>query len=441
MRTDTLYSLKTKFTAFSLLIIVPVIFFFMIYYPKQLSGIFQEALLERYNEQASAASFGLAVGMSTENYALIREGIAQVKKNKELLYIIILDSMSGVVASINRTEYQPDVISLRNLPRIHVESSIVRLHQPIAFEGKPLGELLLGFSTNEIDEHLGEIQRLSHVIGSLCVILISFLIWLMTAKLTGPLVKIAHIAESFSKGEAFETIDVDTKDEIGVLTRTFNSMVKKINEKSNALLQGKRFSEDLLATIPTALLTIDASFRVVSVNKSFCRLFQVLPNAVEGHVLQQVLENLKFPQETIQSILYGKEFYDVEIRLPVEETPAGIHGENIILRLTLTSIVSHSVSSRESKTMLLIIDDITSDVLAEEERMKLIHELHASTNKVNTLSGLLPICASCKKIRDDKGGWNVLEQYIHDHSEAKFSHSLCPDCASKYLDDLNSLNK
>jgi hypothetical protein len=50
---------------------------------------------------------------------------------------------------------------------------------------------------------------------------------------------------------------------------------------------------------------------------------------------------------------------------------------------------------------------------------------------VRTLRGILPICASCKKIRDDKGYWNQLESYIRDHSEAEFSHSLCPECIEK----------
>jgi len=89
----------------------------------------------------------------------------------------------------------------------------------------------------------------------------------------------------------------------------------------------------------------------------------------------------------------------------------------------------------KSKTMLLILDDITADVRTEEEKIRLVQELQVSTSKVNTLTGLLPICASCKKIRDDKGSWNVLEQYIRDHSEAQFSHGLCPECAKRYFPD------
>jgi hypothetical protein len=75
-------------------------------------------------------------------------------------------------------------------------------------------------------------------------------------------------------------------------------------------------------------------------------------------------------------------------------------------------------------------------VAAENER--LIAELRSSLAQVNRLSGLLPICAACKKIRDDKGYWNQIESYLLSHSEAEFTHGLCPACAEKLFDDLPS---
>jgi AmiR/NasT family two-component response regulator len=66
-----------------------------------------------------------------------------------------------------------------------------------------------------------------------------------------------------------------------------------------------------------------------------------------------------------------------------------------------------------------------------EARGRLILELEDALAQVKTLSGLLPICASCKKIRDDDGYWNQLEAYIQDHSEVVFSHGLCPECAKE----------
>jgi hypothetical protein len=68
---------------------------------------------------------------------------------------------------------------------------------------------------------------------------------------------------------------------------------------------------------------------------------------------------------------------------------------------------------------------------AEEKQRRLIRELQKALAEVKTLSGMLPICANCKKVRDDKGYWNQIESYLADHSEAKLSHSICPECAQK----------
>ncbi len=81
----------------------------------------------------------------------------------------------------------------------------------------------------------------------------------------------------------------------------------------------------------------------------------------------------------------------------------------------------------------------------EEEREKLILNLHDALRKIKRLQGMLPICASCKKIRDDKGYWNQLEAYIEEHSEAEFTHGFCPDCMKKLygvsLDEDSDLKK
>ena len=75
--------------------------------------------------------------------------------------------------------------------------------------------------------------------------------------------------------------------------------------------------------------------------------------------------------------------------------------------------------------------DITLRKRDEAERFKLIEELTESLKQVKTLSGLLPICASCKRIRDDRGYWQQVETYIADHTDADFTHGICPDCLEK----------
>jgi hypothetical protein len=74
------------------------------------------------------------------------------------------------------------------------------------------------------------------------------------------------------------------------------------------------------------------------------------------------------------------------------------------------------------------IRDVTKRVQAEKEREELIADLEEALASIKTLRGLIPICVSCKKIRDDEGYWNQVEVYIAQHSEAEFTHGICPDC-------------
>jgi DNA-binding NarL/FixJ family response regulator len=71
---------------------------------------------------------------------------------------------------------------------------------------------------------------------------------------------------------------------------------------------------------------------------------------------------------------------------------------------------------------------------------KLIAELEEALSKVKTLSGLLPICSGCNKIRDDKGYWSQVEGYIQEHTDAQFTHGLCPDCIRKYFPEMEAAN-
>jgi PAS domain S-box-containing protein len=127
-------------------------------------------------------------------------------------------------------------------------------------------------------------------------------------------------------------------------------------------------------------------------------------------------------REVVQASLsrhtQGKEVEPYEYSLVTKE------GERIEAIITARTI------DYEGGTAILgIVTDITARVHAEREKERLIVELERALAQVKTLSGLLPICANCKKIRDDHGYWHQVEVYVRDHSQARFSHGLCPECA------------
>jgi hypothetical protein len=88
-----------------------------------------------------------------------------------------------------------------------------------------------------------------------------------------------------------------------------------------------------------------------------------------------------------------------------------------------------------------VVADITERVMAEADRVRLVAELTESLAKVKQLSGMLPICAYCKKIRDDKGYWERVETYISKHTDTVFSHGACPECAEKVMKELEEFKK
>ena len=102
---------------------------------------------------------------------------------------------------------------------------------------------------------------------------------------------------------------------------------------------------------------------------------------------------------------------------------------------TLKCIEDHWVAVYEDDRLIAtdgVLRDITEQKRLELEQNRLISELQDALANIHTLRGLLPICASCKKVRDDAGFWRQVEEYISAHADVSFTHGLCPDCRGKY---------
>lgn len=87
----------------------------------------------------------------------------------------------------------------------------------------------------------------------------------------------------------------------------------------------------------------------------------------------------------------------------------------------------------QSEEKLHVMNNRLSSLANEQEQ--LISELREAAANIKTLKGMLPICASCKKVRDDNGYWNQIESYVRKHSDAEFSHGICPDCMQRLYPD------
>jgi PAS domain-containing protein len=120
--------------------------------------------------------------------------------------------------------------------------------------------------------------------------------------------------------------------------------------------------------------------------------------------------------------------------LAMEKVRDTVHGRleasNLVIQNALDEVRKGTAALAESNRELQV--EITERKRAEEALEEERKRLQKALDDVRTLRGILPICANCKKIRDDQGYWNQVEVYVRDHTEAKFSHGICPECMKKF---------
>jgi PAS domain S-box-containing protein len=176
----------------------------------------------------------------------------------------------------------------------------------------------------------------------------------------------------------------------------------------------------LVESMEDGVLVLDARDRVVDVNPTARAL---IGSAAE--VVGRPLDDVPGPLGAAIAGLRERGADHMEVSLP------GTPGRYIDIHLSPLVDRDGSASGK-----VLVIHDLSERRALELERENLISELQAALRDIRTLRGLLPICASCKKIRDDEGSWKGLERYIMDHSDAQFSHDICPDCMRRLYPDL-----
>ena len=175
--------------------------------------------------------------------------------------------------------------------------------------------------------------------------------------------------------------------------------------------------DNIIENSPVGILLVDNSFGRIRSNKAI----RVMLGAQDGTFdTKELLARLEVDSKDLQNSLGSLPVLVKTFKLEVAGIPR-------IYEARISMVRPHE----SGEAFLFILIDRTEAHLAEEERARFICELQAALAKVKALSGLLPICSSCKNVRDDKGYWNQIEVYIRDHSEAEFSHGLCPSCAEK----------
>ncbi|MCL5097634.1 MAG: PAS domain S-box protein [Candidatus Omnitrophica bacterium] len=207
------------------------------------------------------------------------------------------------------------------------------------------------------------------------------------------------------------------------------AMLVDLTEGRRAEEMGDQFKR-VAEQHPHSIVVTDPTGNIEYVNAKFVQVSGYLEHEVLGRnprILKSCVTPPEKYQELWKTIIEGREWQG-------ELQNRRKNGELFWESVNITPIRG---TGGEITHYLAIEQDITARKAAEAERDQQIAELKSALDKVKTLSGLLPICASCKKIRDDKGCWNQLEAYIQQHSEVQFSHGLCQECLAKLYPELN----
>ena len=217
---------------------------------------------------------------------------------------------------------------------------------------------------------------------------------------------------------------------------TYEELERRIQELENIESESKerienleienRILEGVLNGVPDIIGIQMQDHKMVRYNKAGYEALNKTKKEIEGLTCFSLI-NRNMPCEdcATENALKSKKLETVERFIP-ELDGYFICRSNPVL--DESGEVSHIIEQ---------LHDITERKRLEIEKDKLIDELKTALSEVKILRGLIPICSHCKNIRDDKGYWKQIEDYLLDYSDARFSHGICPECAKKFYPDMD----
>jgi len=209
----------------------------------------------------------------------------------------------------------------------------------------------------------------------------------------------------------------------GIVVNSRDVTERKIIEEK--LRQSEERFRRIFEDGPLGMIIVDPDYRLLKANKAFCKMLGYAEQELTG----RSMEEFTHPEDWEKSeTLSQRALTGVNPLFQLEKRYLRKSRESVWATLTATT-----VPDQEGKILyaLGMIEDISARKAAEREKEELIIQLTDALAKIKTLRGLIPICAWCKKIRDDRGYWTRVETYIREHSDATFTHCICPTCLKK----------
>ena len=244
--------------------------------------------------------------------------------------------------------------------------------------------------------------------------------------------------------KAHDELEIRVKERTEELSKANEGLRIEVAERKRAeeaLTHSEQQLNSIIKTVPDIIYRLDTNGTITFISDAVTGYGYSTEDLIKSNMLDLVHpdDRQKATYRINERRAGERSTNSLEVRLLPRQracnaltiNPKAIDSKPVFL---VTAVGLYRFDKAETKNFIGtqgIAKDISARKRSEQEREKLIKELQDALAKVKKLSGLLPICASCKKIRDDKGYWNQLETYIREHSEAEFSHGICPDCGKK----------
>jgi PAS domain S-box-containing protein len=186
-------------------------------------------------------------------------------------------------------------------------------------------------------------------------------------------------------------------------------------------------SYKILNALTKPILVIDRNYHIVTINSAACRSFCLSAEDIIGQECFKITHKIDRPCWQEGTNCPAKVVFELKEKTQI------VHKHFLGDKVIFEEITAAPIFDDRGEVKFVVeeLHDITELIQSKE----IIEHLK---NEINTLRGIIPICFSCKKIRDDRGYWQQVEVYIRDRSEAKFSHAICPECFEKLYPELGN---
>jgi len=359
-----------------------------------------------------------------------------MEMDREIVYIFVQDTKRQVRVHTFGKTFPIDLKELGVVPAAngfrvrHLETeqgTVLDFAAPV-MQGR-IGTVHVGMTDTPLRREVNAILKQLILFIAVVLLLGSVIAVAIARAITRPVQELVHATREVAAGNLDVAITVRGTDEIGVLSGSFREMLGKRREVIAALQASEKKLHDITSSLGEGVLVINTEGKLTFMNPEAERLLGWTSAELVGRDLHAQIHHRRpdgtcYPVEECPSV----EVLRTGVRQLVEQDAYYCKDGSL---LPISYVTAPVWEGDRVIASVIAFQDITMRQMFEEERERLIGQLKEALDNVRKLEGILPICASCKRIRDDKGDWNQMEAYIHDHSEAEFSHGICPECAKK----------